>query len=186
MRMNKRGVKVKINNKGASLLEVLVATAILAVGFLGVIALSTFLFKTNAQATNRSVASEIAEMQMSQLNCLGASAAATNFGIPSSSYSLTYTYTVHPSIVSSVASCPGVNTNRRSCVTSCINPVLTQGGPAPSGLPPGGLDITIPYTVSVAFAPYVAGNPSPLKATVTVSWNGGQGQQVVTLYSVII
>ena len=175
----------KDSNKGASLLEVLIAMVILAVGFLGVIALSTFLFKGNAQTTNMNIASEIAEMQMSQLNCLGATKALSPFPFTSSPIAVAacpsgdtcYEYEITPTVLN-----PVTKTDTRTNVTACINPVLTRGGPAPGSLPPGGLGITTTYYVKLVNN--TTAN-QPVDATITVSWIYGQGRKAVTFYGVI-
>ena len=163
------------NSNGASLLEVMIAMVILTVAFLGVVALSTFLFKTNAQATNMNIATEIAQSEVSQLNCLGATVIKsnlTNWGI--TALPGTYTYTVSPTIQ---------NPDARDPVPACIYPALAKGGPAPGGLPPLGLGITIPYTVSITFSSN-PNNSNLIDAAVTVSWNNGQ--QAVNFYDVVV
>ena len=159
------------NSNGASLLEVMIAMVILTVAFLGVVALSTFLFKTNAQATNMNIATEIAQSEVSQLNCMGASGITKYFIAPN--YPIA-TYYVYPTVQ---------NPDTRDPVPACIYPALAKGGPAPGGLPPLGLGITIPYTVSITFSSN-PNNSNLIDAAVTVSWNNGQ--QAVNFYDVVV
>lgn len=152
------------NESGVSLLEVMVAMGIILVVFLAMVALSADLFKSNSQATNLNVATEIAGMQVAQFNCLIDVKTVTPGSI--GSYFSTHnssSYTINPS------SSP----DNRSAVTACINPVLTQGGTTPSSLPEnGGLGITIPYKVSMSFVTD-PNNSNEEDATVTVSWDNG-------------
>ncbi|MCL4542545.1 MAG: prepilin-type N-terminal cleavage/methylation domain-containing protein [Deltaproteobacteria bacterium] len=162
----------KVGNNGASLLEVMIAMVILAVGFLGVMALSTSLFQGNTEATNMNIATEIAQSEASQLNCLGVSGITGNFTSPA--YYPDATYYVYPTIQSP---------DTRDPVTTCINPVLAAGGPVPASLPSsGGLGITTGYVVKIFFSTN-PNNSSLLDALVRVSWNNGQ--QAVTFYDVV-
>ena len=153
---------VKINNKGASLLEVMIAMVILTVGFLGVMALAVALTNNNATASKVNTATTIAQAQVSQLNCLGVAGintSLTNWGIAIPG---TYTYTVSP-VVS--------NPDARNKVNTCINSALAVGGPAPDSPSPTGLGVTLPYTVTINFS----NNPNPastpvINAQVEVSW----------------
>ena len=169
---------VKINNKGASLLEVMIAMVILTVGFLGVMALAVALTNNNATASKVNTATTIAQAQVSQLNCLGVAGInnnlATMWGI--AALPGTYTYTVSP-----VVSNPDV----RNKVNTCINSALTVHGPAPDSPSPTGLGVTLPYTVTIKFS----NNPNPasttvINAQVEVSWQD-IGQHVIVMNDLI-
>ena len=161
VRMNKN--IVKINNKGASLLEVMIAMVILTVGFLGVMALAIALTNNNATASKVNTATTIAQAQVSQLNCLGVTGINNNlatWGI--AALPGIYTYTVSP-VVS--------NPDARNKVNTCINSALAVSGPAPDSPSPTGLGVTLPYTVTINFS----NNPNPasttvINAQVEVSW----------------
>lgn len=188
------------NNHGASLLEVLIAMIILTVAFLGVMALSISLLNSNALATKINTATSIAQMQVSQLNCLGATGGAASVPgyfntspIPVAGASCPagaicyeyYEYTVAPTILTP---------DTRNNVTTCINPALATGGPPPGELPYySGLGITNPgtganpyYTVIITFFNF---NPPNLTITpvvnaeVEVGWQGGQ--HIITMYDII-
>ena len=151
---------VKINNKGASLLEVMIAMVILTVGFLGVMALAVALTNNNATAGKINTATTIAQAQVSQLNCLGISGVENNsqyFSVPG-----TYQYTVTPSITN-----PYVNpqADTRSKVTSCINPIFTYGNPGY----PVSIGVTIPYTVKIVLSQNQFAQ-SLINAQISVIW----------------
>ena len=176
----KNCVSIK-NSNGAALLEVMIAMVILTVGFLGVMALSIALTNNNATAGKINTATTIAQAEVSQLNCLGVSGInnnLANWGI--AALPGTYTYTVSPVVL---------NPDSRNSVTSCINPVLATGGPAPDT----GLGVTLPYTVTINLA-YNSISPSLINAKVQVSWynvynvgNVGNniGEHIITLYDTI-
>ncbi|RZD15300.1 MAG: hypothetical protein EVJ47_03245 [Candidatus Acidulodesulfobacterium ferriphilum] len=168
----------KAGNKGASLLEVLIAMVILTVAFLGVMALSISLLNNNALATKINTATSIAQAQVSQLNCLGISglALAPPNGFGYGGVPLNYTYTVSPTVL---------NPDTRTTVTTCINPVLTKGDAYVPGEFPtnGGIGITVPYTVTITFAPNPI-QPAAVNAQVNVSWQGVR-QHVITQYDII-
>ena len=173
------------NSNGASLLEVMIAMVILTVGFLGVMALSIALTNNNATAGKINTATTIAQAEVSQLNCLGVSGInnnLANWGI--ASLPGTYTYTVSPVVL---------NPDSRNSVTSCINPALASGGPAPYSPAPTGLGITLLYTVTINLA-YNSISPSLINAKVQVTWynaynvgNAGNniGEHMITLYDTI-
>ncbi len=176
---------VKINNKGASLLEVMIAMVILTVGFLGVMALAVALTNNNATASKVNTATTIAQAQVSQLNCLGvAGITDPKKGfvplLPGGTLPGTYTYTVTPTIIN-----PNKQTDTRNQVTLCINSALTVGGPAPDSPSPTGLGVTLPYTVTINFS----NNPNPasttvINAQVEVSWRD-IGQHVIVMNDLI-
>lgn len=151
------GLLVK-NRNGTSLLEVMIAMVILTVGFLGVMALSVALTNNNATASKINTATTIAQAEVSQLNCLGATGIEnnlTNWGI--AALPGTYTYTVTPTVSS-------------NAVTACLSPALS-GAAAPNALPPEGFGVTLPYTVTINFS----NNPNQasgilINAQVEVSW----------------
>jgi Flp pilus assembly protein TadG len=161
------------NRSGASLLEVMIAMVILTVGFLGVMALSIALTNNNATAGKINTATTIAQAEVSQLNCLGAVGIQQYFPQINP---WTYSYTVNPVVLTPDA---------RNTVTSCINPALTAGGPAPDSPPPGGLGVTLPYTVTINFS----NNPNPasttvINAQVEVGWQD-MGQHVIVMNDLI-
>ncbi|MHB1661435.1 MAG: hypothetical protein ACYCTD_04985, partial [bacterium] len=88
--------------------------------------------------------------EVSQLNCLGVSGIQQYFPQKTP---WTYIYTVNPAVLTPDA---------RDPVTSCINPALAVGGVAPVSPPPGGLGVTLPYTVTINFS----NNPNPASTTV--------------------
>ncbi len=164
-------------SKGFSLVEVMVAIVILLVAFLGMIALSASLLNSNAQATNLNIATEIASMQVAQLDCLGVTGVA--------SFSNPYTYYIAPSVIPDSSSDKRIGSPNIPGVasTACINPVLTYGGVVPSNLSTnGGLAITIPYTVAISFSTN-PNNLSEADAVVRVSWNNGLNS--VTFYDTL-
>lgn len=173
-----KSIHIIFSKLGFSLIEILVATVILLASFLGMISLSASLLKSNAEATNLNIATEIASMQVAQLNCIGAAnlilGAPYGFGSILPTVASPYTYTVSPTITSP---------DNRSHVTTCINPVLTYGSPIPpSNLSTNnGLAITTSYVVKLSFTP--GPQPGQENATVTVSWNNGQNS--VTLYDIV-
>lgn len=149
------------NNAGESLLEVMIAMLILTFAFLGVMALSISLLDNNSLAGKTNFATNIAQMEVSQLNCLGVTNVTRDFGVPS-----TYSYTVSPVILTP---------DTRNTIKACINPALAVGGPQPAGLlSAGGIGITNTYLVTITLAE----NPNPnttgaVDATVDVSWDSG-------------
>lgn len=150
---------LKNNRNGASLLEVMIAMVILTVGFLGVMALAVALTNNNATAGKINTATTMAQAEVSQLNCLGVSGIQKYFPQINP---WTYTYTINPTIT---------NPDSRDPVVSCINPALAVGGVAPGSPPPGGLGVTLPYTVTIN----LSNNPNPasttvIKVQVEVSW----------------
>jgi len=179
------------NNDGASLLEVLIAMVILTVAFLGVMALSISLLNNNALATKINTAASIAQMQVSQLNCLGTTGVPSYFNASPvavagcSAGDTCYEYEITPTVLN-----PVTNTDTRTTVNACINPVLTKGSVyVPGELPPtppniaGGIGITVPYTVTITFAPNPI-QPAAINAQVNVSWQGVR-QHVITMYDII-
>lgn len=151
------------NDRGASLLEAMIAMVILLIGFLGVMALSVALTNDNASAGKINTATAIAQAEVSQLNCLGVAGIEsnlTNWGI--TALPGTYTYTVSPIL----------NPDKRNTVTACINSALTQNGPSPNSSAATGLGVTLPYKVTIS----LSDNPNPssttvINAQVEVSWN---------------
>ena len=182
---------VKINNKGASLLEVLIAMVILTVAFLGIMALSISLLNNNALSTKINTATSIAQAQVSQLNCLGTTNAPSSFTsspitIACPAGDTCYKYEITPAVLN-----PVTNTDTRTNVTACINPVLAVGGDAPGEFPPslaypkigGGIGITVPYTVTITLAPNPT-NLSAINAQVDVGWHGVR-QHIITMFDII-
>ncbi|MCL4497161.1 MAG: prepilin-type N-terminal cleavage/methylation domain-containing protein [Deltaproteobacteria bacterium] len=182
---------VKINNKGASLLEVMIAMVILTVAFLGIMALSISLLNNNALSTKINTATSIAQAQVSQLNCLGTTNVPSSFTpspLPVAACpagDTCYKYEITPTVLN-----PVTNTDTRTNVTACINPVLAVSGDAPGEFPPtpanpgiGGIGITVPYTVTITLAPNPT-NPSAINAQVDVGWQD-TGQHVITMYDII-
>lgn len=165
-----------INNKGASLLEVMIAMVILTVGFLGVMALAIALTNNNATAGKVNTATTIAQAEVSQLNCLGVLGIQNNLGVWGiAALPGTFNYTVSPT----------VNPDTRNKVATCINPALAAGGPAPNSVPPSGLGVTLPYTVTVN----LSYNPNPasttvINAQVEVSWRD-TSQHVIVMNDLI-
>ena len=169
----------KINQNGASLLEVMIAMVILAIGFLGVMALSVALTNDNATASKINTGPAIAQAQVSQLDCLGASGIQGKFMTPCSSGSLkgctesasgpytyyTYAYTVNPFILNQAA-------DNRNSVASCINSALTVGGGGtyPDSSPLNSLGVTLPYSVKMIIYEPVPGSATVINAQVAVSW----------------
>ena len=172
---------VKINNKGASLLEVMIAMVILTVGFLGVMALAVALTNNNATASKIDTATTIAQAQVSQLNCLGTTNAPSSFTrspitIVCPAGDTCYKYEITPAVLN-----PVTNTDTRTNVATCINPVLAFGGPAPIGI-----GVTLPYTVTI----YFYNNPNPtstpvINAKVTVIW-GDITKHVIVMNDLIL
>ena len=172
--IRKIGLLIK-NRTGASLLEVMIAMVILTVGFLGVMALAVALTDNNATAGKINTATTIAQAQVSQLNCLGVGGIEQYFPQVNP---WTYTYTVNPTVLTP---------DTRNPVTLCINPALAAGvnEPAPDSLPPTGLGVTLPYTVTINFS----SNPNPtsttvINAQVEVSWQD-TGQHVIEMNDLI-
>ena len=172
--IRKTGLLIKSSN-GASLLEVMIAMVILTVGFLGVMALAVALTNNNATAGKINTATTIAQAEVSQLNCLGATGINNNLAtwgiavLPG-----TYTYTVSPVVL---------NPDSRNPVKSCINSALTVGGPAPDSLPPTGLGVTLPYTVTINFS-YDNPVTTIINAQVEVSWQD-MGQHIIEMNDLI-
>ncbi len=161
------------NINGASLLEVMIAMIILAIGFLGVMALAVALTNNNATASKVNTATTIAQSQVSQLNCLGVSGIQKDFPQINP---WTYTYKVNPTVLTP---------DSRNTVKFCINPALAIGGPAPDSPSPTGLGVTLPYTVTINFS-Y---NPNPtsmtvINAQIEVSWQDTQ-QHVIEMDDLI-
>ena len=160
---------VKINNKGASLLEVMIAMVILTVGFLGVMALAVALTNNNATAGKVNTATTIAQAQVSQLNCLGVTGIQNDFVplLPGGTLPGTYKYIVTPTIIN-----PNTQKDTRNQVALCINSALTLGSSlAPDSPAPTGLGVTLPYTVTINFSnnPNQVSTPV-INAQVEVSW----------------
>ncbi len=162
-------VDFKNNDNGASLLEVMIAMVVLAIGFLGVIALALVLTNNNAAAGKINTATAIAQAEVSQLNCLRTSGILQNFPQISP---WTYTYTVNPTV-----STP----DKRNTVTSCITEALSKGGHAPDS----SLGVTIPYTVTINFF----NNPNPFSSTlinaqIEVGWRD-VGRHIIVMNDII-
>ncbi len=67
------------NNKGASLIEVLISMLILTFVFFGIMALSINFINSNALAARTNQATNIGVMQIAQLSCIGAQTLITNY-----------------------------------------------------------------------------------------------------------
>ena len=163
------------NRSGASLLEVMIAMVILTVGFLGVMALAVALTNNNATAGKINTATAIAQAEVSQLNCLGATGInnnLTNWGIDA--LPGTYTYTVSPVVL---------NPDSRNSVKSCINPALAIGGPAPDSPAPTGLGVTLPYIVTINLS-YNPASTTVINAQIEVGWQD-TGQHVIIMNDLI-
>ena len=184
-------------NDGASLLEVMIAMVILAIGFFGVMALSLALANNNATAGKINTATSIAQSQIDQLDCLGIGQSGQtgisggilgNFISPCSSGSLkgctqsvtgttvvyTYTYTVPPII-------SGSSTDNRNSVPYCLNKALLAGqgssSPAyPDSTPLTSLGVTLPYTVTVALT---QPGSTTINAQVEVKWQDTSNHLII-------
>lgn len=179
---------LNLNTAGASLLEVMVAMVILAIGFLGVMALSLALTNNNATAGKINTATAIAQSQVNQLDCLGigtSGATGINGGIEEniispcasgtlkgctqavSGTSVVYTYTyIIPPLISAAS------TDDRNAIPYCINSamIIGQGNASPvypDSSPLKNLGVTLPYTVKVSITQPASNS---ITAQVMVSW----------------
>ncbi len=188
---------VKINNEGASLLEVLIAMIILTVAFLGVMALSISLLKNNSLSTKINTATSIAQMQVSQLNCLGLAGVPSYFNaspivVPAAECpagATCYEYEITPTVTNPVTGSDTRSTVGTALNPKCINSALNFGGPAPGGLPSNyGIGITTPYVVKITFEPNPEVSAAAYNAQVDVGWDvfwNAANTQIISMRHVI-
>lgn len=153
------------NNQGASLIEVLLSMLILTFVFLGIMALSINFINSNALAARTNQATNIGQMQISQLQCIGDVTLYQDYKSNISSGSpITYTIT------------QTVNNNSFNGINgpvgqSCSMPAPIQG-------------INDNYTVDVYFSLPNVNNKSIIGAKIEIYWNNEANE--ITLNSIIV
>lgn len=156
-------LKNNVNNRnGASLLEVLIAMVLLTFVFLGIMGLSLSFINNNGNAQSVNEATEVAQMQTSQFNCLGA--AGVQQYLANIGQTLPYSYQYD---VSSTANSNPITASITVGSTTFNPPCITTSGNSAS--PVSGL--TQPFTVSVSLSQNPALQSSLLNAVIAVSWN---------------
>ena len=153
------------NNKGASLIEVLISMLILMFVFMGIMALSLSFINGNAMASRTNQATNIAQMQATQLQCIGATNLSTDYaGNISSGSPVIYT-------VTQTANNNSFNSINGPLGQSCSMPAPIQG-------------INDNYTVNVYFSLPNPNYPAIIGAKIEIYWNNEANE--ITLNSVIV
>ncbi|RZD19113.1 MAG: hypothetical protein EVG15_03135 [Candidatus Acididesulfobacter diazotrophicus] len=152
------------DNQGASLIEVLLSMLILMFVFMGIMALSLSFINGNAMASRTNQATNIGQMQASQLQCIGAFAnlSAVYAGNIISGSPIIYT-------VTQTANNNSFNSINGPLGQSCPMPAPIQG-------------INDNYTVNVYFTK--TATPGVIGAKIEIYWNNEANE--ITLNSMIM
>ncbi|MHB1663875.1 MAG: type IV pilus modification PilV family protein [bacterium] len=153
------------NNKGASLIEVLISMLILTFVFMGIMALSLSFINGNAMASRTNQATNIGQMQIAQLQCIGANTLNTDYaGNISSGSPVTYTVTQ----TANNNSFNSLITNNLGQSQICSMPAPIQG-------------VNDNYTVNIYLTPNAN---NMVNAKVEVYWNNNFNE--ITLNTIIV